>query len=90
MRAHRQTEQQWMQDQCSRCAYPHLILSTLAGQDGFVAQASQPQVGVRPTLVGRDVGVCPALCAMPQALPLFPSFLQQHLVPHVGVVKLER
>ena len=27
---------------------------------------------------------------MPQALSLFPPFLQQHLVPHVGVVKLER
>jgi len=61
---------------CSRCAYPDLILSTLAGQDGLVPLAPQPQVGVLPILVGRNVGVCPALCTMPQALPLFPSFLQ--------------
>lgn len=73
----------------SRCTYPDLILSSLAGEDVFVPHASQPQVGVPPTLVGRDVGVCSALCTMPQALPFFPSLLQKHLVAPVGVVEFE-
>ena len=72
---------------CSRCAYPDLILGTLAGQNGLVALAPQPQVP--PILLGRNVGLCPALCTMPQALALFPSLLQEHLVPHVGAVQLE-
>ena len=88
MLAHRQTEKQRMQDQCSRCAYPDLILSTLAGQGGFVTQASQPQMA--PILVGRNIRVCPALCIMPQTLPFFPALLQKHLAANVGVMQLKR
>ena len=69
------------------CAYPDLILGTLAGQNGLVALAPQPQVP--PILLGRNVGLCPALCTMPQALALFPSLLHEHLVPNVGAMQLE-
>ena len=72
---------------CSMCAYPDLILGTLAGQNGLVALAPQPQVP--PILLGRNVGLCPALCTMPQALALFPSLLHEHLVPNVGAMQLE-
>ncbi len=46
-------------------------------------------MGVLSTLVGRNEGLCPALRTNPQALPLFPSFLQNYLVAPVGIMELE-